>query len=155
MGCLPSAPGAPRGTAWPLSGTPGGAVAPAVGEWRSAGLPVLPGPRLSWRADAEDYRVALEEVLADERSASVLIVHAPPELRPNPAVNDVILDAAVAHPERVITVCNFDAADVDELRRGPTVVPVYEFPQPAARARGRLAGDWAWTPTRQSPAPSL
>jgi acyl-CoA synthetase (NDP forming) len=150
VGRLLSAQGVPQGIGVTVVGNSGGAVDLAVGECASAGLTVLPGPRLSWRADAEDYRVALEEVLADDRSASVLIVHAPPELRPNPAVNDVILDAAVAHPERVITVCNFDAADVDELRRGSTVVPVYEFPEPAARALGRLAGSWAWTHTRQS-----
>ncbi len=150
VGRLLSAQGVPQGIGVTVVGNSGGAVDLAVGECASVGLTVLPGPRLSWQADAEDYRVALEEVLADERSASVLIVHAPPELRPNPAVNEVILDGAVAHPDRVITVCNFDAADVDELRRGSTVVPVYEFPEPAARALGRLAGYWAWTHTRQT-----
>lgn len=74
-----------------------------------------------------------------------------PSCAPNPAVNEVILDGAVAHPDRVITVCNFDAADVDELRRGSTVVPVYEFPEPAARALGRLAGYWAGPTTQDRP----
>nr|WP_291821832.1 hypothetical protein [Candidatus Microthrix sp.] len=36
-------------------------------------------------------------------SASVLVVHAT-RIAPNPAVNDVILDAAVRHPE-VIAAC--------------------------------------------------
>jgi acyl-CoA synthetase (NDP forming)/RimJ/RimL family protein N-acetyltransferase len=146
VGRLLATQGIPQGIGVTVLGNSGGAVDLAVGECAAAGLTVA-ARRLSWRADATAYAEALTEVLTGDDSASVLVVHAPPELRPNPAVNEVILDAAERHPDKVIAVCNFDAADVFGLSRGEVTVPVFEFPEHAARALGRLAGYWAWTLT--------
>ncbi|MEZ5380774.1 MAG: GNAT family N-acetyltransferase [Microthrixaceae bacterium] len=149
VGRLLAAQGVPPGTGVAVVGNSGGAVDLSVGECAAAGMSVVHSVRLSWRAGAADYARALEAALADAAVASVLVVHAPPELRPDPAVNEVILEAAAAHPERVITACNFDAADVSALSFGDVTVPVYEFPEHAAQALGRLAGYWAWRQARR------
>ena len=148
VGRLLATQGIPQGIGVTVLGNSGGALDLAIGECAAAGLSVVAARRLSWRADADAYAEALDQALTNDGSASVLVVHAPPELRPNPAVNDVILDAAVRHPDKVIAACNFDAADVFGLHRGDLTVPVYEFPEHAARAMGRLAGYWAWTLAR-------
>ncbi|MEZ5371798.1 MAG: GNAT family N-acetyltransferase [Microthrixaceae bacterium] len=149
IGQVMAAQGTPDGAGVAVVGNSGGAVDLTVGECRAAGLVVTHAVRLSWRAQADDYRQALEGFADDDSIHSIVVVHAPPELRPDPAVNEVILDASAASPDRVVTACNFDAADLAMLERvdadGTTVrVPVFEFPEHAARALGRLANFWAW-----------
>lgn len=150
IGQVLSTQGKPDGVGVAVVGNSGGAVDLTVGECSAAGLVVTQAIRLSWRAQAADYREALELLASDEDVHSVVVVHAPPELRPDPSVNEVILDAAAASPRRVFAACNFDAADLATLERidpdgTPSVrVPVFEFPEHAARALGRLANFWAW-----------
>jgi acyl-CoA synthetase (NDP forming) len=115
----------------------------AVGDGRVLCNPI----DLSYLAGPDAIASALAAVSADERVHSVLVVYTPPRLDWDPAIGDVVLDAAAAAPTVTFAATMLGAAGRARLWRGDTAgpgVPIFRFPEDAARAIGRLAGYRAW-----------
>jgi acyl-CoA synthetase (NDP forming) len=152
----------PAGGGAVVLGNSDGAVALAADACIAAGLELVPlelvteGGRvlanpldLSYLADADAFRDALASVTADPRVHSVIVVYTPPRLDWDSDVVDVVLDAAIAAPQVTFAATMLGAAGRARLRRelgdGTAVaVPIFRFPEDAARAIGRLAGYQSW-----------
>lgn len=150
----------PAGTGVVVVGNSDGAVSLAADACVEAGLDLVPvevaagdgrvlcNPiDLSYLAGPDAFASALATVSADERVHSVLVVYTPPRLDWDPAIGDVVLDAAAAAPTVTFAATMLGAAGRARLWRddasGPGV-PIFRFPEDAARAIGRLAGYRAW-----------
>jgi acetate---CoA ligase (ADP-forming) len=95
-------------------------------------------------ATAEQYRQALEIVLADEAVDAVIVIFTPPLVT---EADDVALAvASVAARASKPIVANFLAtsATLSALRDGARRVPWFAYPESAARALGRIAPYAAW-----------
>jgi acyl-CoA synthetase (NDP forming)/RimJ/RimL family protein N-acetyltransferase len=153
----------PAGTGVVVVGNSDGAVALAADACVAAGLqlvdiehtadghPTLANPfDLSYRADAQRFAETLAAVTADERVHSVLVVYTPPRLDWDEAVVDVVLDAAARSPRITFAATMLGAAGRARLvrererDRTSTAVPIFRFPEDAARAIARLAGYSQW-----------
>jgi acyl-CoA synthetase (NDP forming)/RimJ/RimL family protein N-acetyltransferase len=150
----------PAGAGVVVVGNSDGAVSLAADACVEAGLDLVPvevatgdgrvlcNPiDLSYLAGPDAFASALATVGADERVHSVLVVYTPPRLDWDPAIGDVVLDAAAAAPTVTFAATMLGAAGRARLWRddasGPGV-PIFRFPEDAARAIGRLAGYRAW-----------
>lgn len=152
----------PAGRGVVVVGNSDGAVTLAAAACVDAGLDLVPvelftaGGRvlsnpidLSWTADADAFRDALQSVVVDEQVHSVLVVYTPPKLSWDQDVVDVVLDAATTSPQTTFATTMLGAAGRARLTRTGadgtvTAVPIFRFPEDAAAALGRLAGyaDW-------------
>jgi acyl-CoA synthetase (NDP forming)/GNAT superfamily N-acetyltransferase len=170
IGRLLSDQPAPAGVGVAVVGNSHGAVAVAADACRGAGLDVVDplepavgtsaGPLhnpadLTMSATAEDYARVLEVVTADPRVASVIVVHAPLLGQPSEEVVAAIAGAS----ERAREVCF--AAIVLAVHDAPRLssstghgVPVFRFPEHAARAMGRLVDYRRWRTMMRSHGPS-
>ncbi len=129
----------------------------------SADGAVRPNPvDLSYLADAEAFRRALATVIADARVHSVIVVYTPPRLDWDEEVVRVVLDAAAAAPRITFAATMLGAAGRARLTRpvGPpgrvapadpqpeahtdVAVPIFRFPEDAARAIGHLVAYRSW-----------
>jgi acyl-CoA synthetase (NDP forming)/RimJ/RimL family protein N-acetyltransferase len=152
----------PDGHGVVVVGNSDGAVALAADACVDAGLDLVPvevvagsgrvltNPiDLSYLADAESFRDALAVVTAAPGVHSVIVVYTPPRLQWDPEVVEVVLDAAGAAPHVTIAATMLGAAGRARLVReqhddAQVAVPIFRFPEDAARAIGRLAGYGAW-----------
>jgi acyl-CoA synthetase (NDP forming)/GNAT superfamily N-acetyltransferase len=96
---------------------------------------------LTFRATADQYRMALNAVLAEDDVDAIIVVHAPPLAG---AVDDVaaaIDETADAAGKPVLAVVlGQDDGPLD----GHPRVPAFAFPESAAAVLGRVARDAAW-----------
>jgi acyl-CoA synthetase (NDP forming)/RimJ/RimL family protein N-acetyltransferase len=150
---------APSGAGVAVVGNSDGAVALAADACRGAGLEVVDpldardpsaGPLhnpidLTSSATAADYARVLELITADSRVGSVIVVHTPLLGQPS----DEVAAAVVGASERTREVCF--AAVVLSVHDAPRLtsatghgVPVFRFPEHAARAMGRLVDYRRW-----------
>ena len=151
----------PKGAGVVVVGNSDGAVALAADACVDAGLDLVPvelvteGGRvlqnpidLTYLADAAAFRDALGAVTSDPRVHSVIVVYTPPRLDWDEQVVEVVLDAAAASPQLTFAATMLGAAGRARLVRehadGTTAVPMFRFPEDAARSIGRLAGYRAW-----------
>ena len=151
----------PEGAGVVVVGNSDGAVALAADACVDAGLDLVPvelvteGGRvlqnpidLTYLADAAAFRDALGAVTSDPRVHSVIVVYTPPRLDWDEQVVEVVLDAAAASPQLTFAATMLGAAGRARLVRehadGTTAVPIFRFPEDAARSIGRLAGYRAW-----------
>jgi acyl-CoA synthetase (NDP forming)/RimJ/RimL family protein N-acetyltransferase len=154
IGRLASDQAVPAGHGVVVIGNSDGAVSLAADACLAAGLELVPfgleGPHhgnpidLSYQADAAAYRAALERVSADPRVHSILVIHTPPHLELDDELIDVVLDASAAAPGIALAVTMLGAAGRGRLERDGVAVPIFRFPEDAARALGRLADHHTW-----------
>lgn len=135
----------PAGRGVTVVGNSDGAVALAVDACVGSGL-VGRGVTLSFRASPDDYRTAIEDACNDPSVDSILVVHSPPRLSRSEEVSEVIATASADHPRICFATAMLGAADAPRIsdRDGSGHVPVFTFPEHAARAMGRLAGYREW-----------
>lgn len=109
------------------------------------------GVTLSFRASPGDYGSALTEVCADPSVSSVIVVHSPPRLSRSDEVSEVIANTSREHPRICFAAAMLGAGDAPRVsdRVASRHVPVFEFPEHAARAMGRLAGYREWVTANQ------
>ncbi|MET7924327.1 GNAT family N-acetyltransferase [Streptomyces sp. NPDC005349] len=107
-------------------------------------------------ATAEDYRHALDAVLADEEIDAAIVLFMPPLADKAPEVASAILDAASAVPTKPVVTSFLSGAGVaDLLHRDELVVPTYAFPESAATSLGHAASYQAWRATPAGVVPDL
>lgn len=104
----------------------------------STGTPI----DLGYQADARGYRAALEALVADPHVDALLVLCTPP--LPSTLGDVAATIAAVSTGSSVPVVATFLGLDAPSLDAGSTRVPVFEFPEAAAHALGRVAryGEW-------------
>ena len=144
----------PAGDGVVVLGNSDGAVTLAADACLAAGLQLVPlapgGPNhgnpidLTYQADAAAYRAAIERVSADPRVHAVMVIHTPPHLELDDDFVEVVLDSAAASPELTFAVTMLGAAGRGRLERDGVAVPIFRFPEDAARAIGRLSDYRAW-----------
>jgi acyl-CoA synthetase (NDP forming)/RimJ/RimL family protein N-acetyltransferase len=148
----------PRGRGVAVIGNSEGAVGMAADACRGAGLEVvalggsatgwegLSNPvNLTYRAEPEDFRRALDAVAADEAVHSVLLVYTPPRMVGSIEVAEAVVEASRAHPDVTFAATMLGSADAPRIGDNSHRVPVFAFPEHAALAMGRLAEYRAWT----------
>ena len=97
-------------------------------------------------APAEHYRHATELVLASGEADAVIVIFIPP-LATRPAEVAAAIRAAyqaVADPPPLLAVFMTASGERPDLRAGDRVIPLYPFPEDAARALVRAVGYGAW-----------
>ena len=144
----------PRGHGVVVLGNSDGAVTLAANACVAAGLELvpfqvdgvdLPNPiDLTHLADAAAYRTAIEWVRDDPRVHSVMVIHTPPHLELDDDFVDVVLDATSASPDITFAATMLGAAGRGRLERDGAALPIFRFPEDAARAIGRLADYRSW-----------
>jgi acyl-CoA synthetase (NDP forming)/GNAT superfamily N-acetyltransferase len=156
----------PSGHRVALVGNGGGSLALAADACVDAGLALAtPGPGvvdavggagrlrantvdLGFEAGSADLERALRAVLADEGVDSVLVVCAP---APRQATDELVraVEAAGAEsPDKPLVACVFGEHPTVIARSGRGAVPVFDFPEDAAYALGRVTqyADWRAQP---------
>ncbi|RPI55087.1 MAG: GNAT family N-acetyltransferase [Acidobacteria bacterium] len=153
--CLDRQP-LPRGRRVGILTNSGGPGILAADACTTAGLEVLPtaageaNPRdLIASADADAFRNGVETILAGDDVDAVIVIYTTID---SSCTNDIlaaITAGVVADRQRNATkkpvlVCTMASPDMPPLRAGDETLPVYEFPERAARALGRAAAyaDW-------------
>jgi acyl-CoA synthetase (NDP forming)/RimJ/RimL family protein N-acetyltransferase len=150
----------PIGAGVALVGNSDGAVAIAADACRGAGLDVLDPLRapssdagsvlsnpvdLTMGATAEDYSKALAVAAADPRVSSVIVVHTPLFGQPSEDVAEVVLRASESAERLCFAAILLAVAESPRLVSATGHgVPVFRFPEHAARAIGRLADYSRW-----------
>ncbi len=97
-------------------------------------------------ASADDYRRALEAVGRSGIADAIIVIFVPPLVTEATDVAIAISQAAESIPPEVTLTSVFMAAGnaALELHRGGRAIPVYAFPEDAARAVGHAARYGAW-----------
>ena len=163
LGRLLSDQPVPAGPGVAVIGNSDGAIALAADACVGAGLDlvemevyseagrVLRNPvDLTHRADAEAFADAIAAVTSDERVHSVVVVATPPRLDWDAELADVVLDASERSPSVTFTATLLGAADRTRVSRegvtgrGDVAVPIFPFPEDAARALGSVADYRRW-----------
>jgi acetyl coenzyme A synthetase (ADP forming)-like protein len=107
-------------------------------------------------ASAADYRKAIEALARSGVADSIIVIFVPPLVTEAADVAAAISAAAEQIPDHVAIAAVFmaDAAKPVALRRSGRPIPVYAFPEDAARAVGHAAryGAWRGAPAGQVPA---
>lgn len=149
------APPVGRGVA--VVGNSDGAVALAAEACVGAGLELVAvdGVTSSGRAWANpvdlgesaggaEVTEVLDAVAAHPEVASVVAIHAPPFPDVSGDVPRAVLEVAARHPGTTFAATVLGAGGVTRLVEGDTAVPIFTFPEHAARALGRLASSSEW-----------
>ncbi|MCG3135342.1 MAG: Protein lysine acetyltransferase Pat [Planctomycetes bacterium] len=91
-------------------------------------------------AGGADYARCLKIILADPGVDAVICLYVPPVMHDPVEVAHAIFDAAQASPKPVLCVLMARGEVIDAVkRRGGPSLPVYEFPESAARALAAMA----------------
>lgn len=155
---------APAGRGVAVIGNSDGAVALAGDACLDAGLDLVPVtlqiPSGTWTgnpidlrytATPDEFRLAIDAAAETDGVDIVLIISAPPQLRLDEELVEVILEASASHPTVTFAATMLGSAGRARLageRHGrPVGVPIYRFPEDAARALGRLARHADWRAT--------
>ncbi|MGZ4726242.1 MAG: bifunctional acetate--CoA ligase family protein/GNAT family N-acetyltransferase [Acidimicrobiales bacterium] len=114
-----------------------------------AGLDPADPVDLTFIAGPESYEQAVGRALADPDVDALLVVYAPPANERRHEVGDAIARAVeagwAANSRRVPVVATFLGAAIDApVGAGSVRIPLFEFPNGAARALGRMADYGAW-----------
>ncbi len=156
IGRLLSSQPIPLGPGVALVGNSDGALAIAADACRGAGLdvvdlsetvlPVANPTYLDVNAEAAQYRSALSAVSRSAGVHNVLVVHSPPSGVLDEEIVKVIVEASEAAPDVTFSATMLGGAGTPTLVAPGSnhEVPVFRFPEHAARAAGRLAEwrDW-------------
>jgi acyl-CoA synthetase (NDP forming)/RimJ/RimL family protein N-acetyltransferase len=156
----------PAGDRVALVGNGGGSLALAADACVDAGLVLAPlgegvrtavggevgtGARLrastvdlGFEARAEDLTRALLALLADDGVDSVLVVCAPAPRQSTDDLVGAVATARSAAPGKTVLACMFGAHPVTISPRGAADVPVFDFPDDAAYALGRVTRYARW-----------
>ena len=141
----------PGGNRVALVGNGGGSLALAADACVDAGLVLAPAVGtldLGFEAGGKDLEAALRALLGDDGVDSVLAVCAPAPRQPTAELVAAVASARAACPDKTLLACVFgphpttispaaDAADAAE-------VPVFDFPDAAAYALGRVTSYARW-----------
>jgi acyl-CoA synthetase (NDP forming)/GNAT superfamily N-acetyltransferase len=140
----------PDGNRVALVGNGGGSLALAADACVDAGLVLAPSVGtvdLGFEAGGDDLERALRELLEDGGVDSVLVVCAPAPRQPTAELVAAVASARAACPDKTLLACVFGphpttispvpGSEVDE-------VPVFDFPDAAAYALGRVTGYARW-----------
>lgn len=104
-------------------------------------------------ATAEEYRKALEIVLADDAVDAVIVIFTPPLVTEPKDVAAAVAEVAATATKPIVA--NFLSAggSLDPLRSGPRPVPWFAYPESAARALARVVpyAIWRGEPEQQPP----
>lgn len=97
-------------------------------------------------AQAEDYAIALDAVLADPQTDSVLVIFVPPIITDTTAVIHAICEARRKAPHKPVLACLMgEEADIEGVQRfEESRIPVYPFPEPAAYALAAMVRQRRW-----------
>ncbi len=104
---------------------------------------------LTYRATAEDYAEVLATISSRPDVHSVLVVHTPPRMQQAPDVARAVVAASAAAEKVTFAATMLGAADTPRVGDGDHFVPVFSFPEHAARALGRLANYRGWSETNR------
>jgi acyl-CoA synthetase (NDP forming)/GNAT superfamily N-acetyltransferase len=152
----------PTGNRVALVGNGGGSVALAADACVDAGLALAtPGPAvveavggphrvraktidLGFEAGSDDLERALRAVLADEGVDSVLVVCAPAPRQQTSELVHAVEAAGSAAAGKPMVACVFGEHPIAIAREGRSAVPVFDFPDDAAYALGRVTQYAEW-----------
>ena len=153
----------PAGAGVVVIGNSDGAVSLAADACIDAGLELVPlevsagaDPRsnpidLGYDAGAAAFGETLAEVTRDPRVHSVVVVYTPPLLGWDQRVAEAVGSASASAPEVTFAATMLGAAGRARLHAAPGTlgaaersVPIFRFPEDAARAIGRLVEYRAW-----------
>jgi acyl-CoA synthetase (NDP forming)/RimJ/RimL family protein N-acetyltransferase len=163
--CLDSQP-LPRGRRVAIVTNAGGPGILAADACTAAGLEVLPTgggmPNpidLIASAGPDQYREKIETLLAARDVDAVIAIYTTIHSRFTDAVLSAIKDGVRAGRERggdakPVLICTMASAPPAPIQVGEETLPVYEFPEQAARALGKAAdyAEWRRTPAGAHPA---
>lgn len=164
----------PAGNRVALVGNGGGSVALAADACVDAGLVLAtPGPAaveaaggdhhlrantidLGFEADADDLERALRAVLADDGVDAALVVCAPSPRQPTAELVRAVEAAASVADGKTLLACVFGDHPVAIGAGRRTAVPVFDFPDDAAYALGRVTqyAEWRAQPEGQVVVPA-
>jgi acyl-CoA synthetase (NDP forming)/GNAT superfamily N-acetyltransferase len=162
--CLDAQP-LPTGRRVGIVTNAGGPGILAADACTAAGLDVLPTAAalsnpvdLIASAGAGEFRRTIEAVLTAEDVDAVLAIYTTIDSRQTDSILEAIRDAVMAARARGATakpvlLCTMAAASVGPLRAGNEIIPVYPFPEHAARALGKAAGYASWRGRAESSYP--
>ena len=137
------------------------ALADATQERLAARLPAAAGLHnpvdMIASAQARDYETVLAEVLADPGVDLALAIHVTPRVGdPTDVLDAVAKGAATCASKPVLAVMMAEEAFYAAHERRPGKLPVYRFPESAARALGHLCRYAEWRRNApEGPAPEL
>jgi acyl-CoA synthetase (NDP forming)/RimJ/RimL family protein N-acetyltransferase len=115
-------------------------VAPDIWPTRLRGNPL----DLGFLAEARDLEQALRGVLADDEVDSVLVVCAPSRLQQADDFARAIEGARADGPDKAVVACIFGPHPPTIAEGGHGAVPVFDFPDAAAYALGRVSQHAMW-----------
>lgn len=97
-------------------------------------------------AQAHDYEIALDAVLADPGIDAVLVIFVPPIITDTSAVIRAICEARRKAPERPVLACLMgEEQDIEGVHHfEESRIPVYPFPEPAAYALAAMVRQRKW-----------
>jgi len=153
--CLDSQP-LPQGRRVAIVTNAGGPGILAADACIAAGLDVLPTAAgmtnpldlfASARADA--YREKIETLLAADDVDAIVAIYTTIDSRRTDAILSAIKDGVLAGRRRgaankPVLICTMASPNTPPVRAGDETIPVYEFPEQAARALGKTAAYAAW-----------
>lgn len=164
--CLDAQP-LPPGRRVAIVTNAGGPGILAADACTSAGLHVLPtaGGRnnpvdLIASARAGDYTRAIDALLTADDVDAVLTIYTTIDSTQTDAILAAIRDGVAAARARGVTakpvlLCLMSAAAMSPLHTGDETIPVYPFPEQAARALGKAAAYAAWRAGAQGTTPAF
>jgi acyl-CoA synthetase (NDP forming)/RimJ/RimL family protein N-acetyltransferase len=153
--CLDAQP-LPLGRRVAIVTNAGGPGILAADACTAAGLDVLPTAAalvnpvdLIASADAGDFRRTIETLLAADDVDAVLAIYTTIDRRQTDGILEAIRVGVAAARKRGVTakpvlLCMMAAAPMGPLRAGDEIIPVYPFPEHAARALGKAAAYALW-----------
>jgi acyl-CoA synthetase (NDP forming) len=156
--CLDSQP-LPRGRRVAIVTNAGGPGILAADACTAAALHVLPVSGglvnpvdLIASAGADEYREKIETLLAASDVDAIIAIYTTIDSRRTDAILSAIKDGVRAGRRRggghkPVLICTMASADRGPIRADDETLPVYEFPEQAARALGKAASYAAWHTT--------
>jgi acetyl coenzyme A synthetase (ADP forming)-like protein len=104
-------------------------------------------------ATADDYRTALELVLADAAIDAVIVIFTPPLVTQADDVAAAVVSVAATADKPILANFLAQRSTLEALRSGDRRVPWFAYPESAARALGRIVPYTVWRgrPTEEPP----
>ncbi len=153
--CLVAQP-LPKGRRVAIVTNAGGPGILAADACTAAGLDVLPIAAalgnpvdLIASAGADDFRRTIETLLIADDVDAVLAIYTTIDSKQTESILEGIRNGVIAARHRgvepkPILICMMAAATIGPLHAGDEIIPVYPFPEQAARALGKAAGYSIW-----------
>jgi acetyl coenzyme A synthetase (ADP forming)-like protein len=106
-------------------------------------------------ATADDYRKAIELVLADDGIDSVIVSFTPPLVTEGDDVAEAVVSAAASADKPILANFLAQHSTIEALRSGDRRVPWFAYPESAARALGRIVPYTVWRGRPEEEPPEL